>query len=277
MPSDDAQWMQQALVLARRGLGSVWPNPSVGCVLVREGKLIAKGWTQPSGRPHAETIALGEAGPAAKGATAYVSLEPCDHWGETSPCSLDLIEAGISRVVVATVDPDPRVNGGGIARMRKQGLQVEVGLFDEEAQRLNIGFFTRVRQGRPHVALVRPDGHGAHLREYDALLTDRTGLNTILRQPLDRLPRLLIVLTQDATKHDGVTPPDGSWIVVPADQPAATGDENTTRWTLLRAAADRRYGVNIRALLGMLGSRGLTRLAIDAGCPLASPIRELKL
>ena len=113
--ADDLHHMRAALALARRGLGNTWPNPSVGCVIVREGRVVGRGWTQPGGRPHAETEALARAGEAARGATAYVTLEPCSHWGRTPPCCDALIAAGVARVVVATGDPDPRVDGRGLA------------------------------------------------------------------------------------------------------------------------------------------------------------------
>jgi diaminohydroxyphosphoribosylaminopyrimidine deaminase/5-amino-6-(5-phosphoribosylamino)uracil reductase len=141
--------MRAALAIARRGLGSVWPNPAVGCVVVREGNVVGRGWTQPGGRPHAETEALKRAGTAARGATAYVSLEPCSHPGKTPPCADALIEAGIVRAVAATIDPDPRVSGQGLEKLRKAGIAVESGLLQDEADALNAGFFKRVRDGRP--------------------------------------------------------------------------------------------------------------------------------
>ncbi|MGE5148370.1 MAG: bifunctional diaminohydroxyphosphoribosylaminopyrimidine deaminase/5-amino-6-(5-phosphoribosylamino)uracil reductase RibD, partial [Candidatus Eiseniibacteriota bacterium] len=149
--------MQAALVLARRGLGNVWPNPAVGCVLVQPGsgggRVVGRGWTQPGGRPHAETEALARAGAAAKGATAYVTLEPCSHHGKTPPCADALIDAGISRAVVALEDPDKRVSGAGIAALRAAGIPTEVGLLGEAAAALNAGFLLRVREGRPFVTL----------------------------------------------------------------------------------------------------------------------------
>ncbi len=141
--------MAAALTLACRGLGRTWPNPSVGCVIVKDGRVVARGWTQPGGRPHAEREALDRAGALARGATAYVSLEPCDHHGQTPPCSLALIDAGIARAVIATEDPDPRVNGSGIARLRSAGIAVDVGLMAEAARSLNAGFLRRLRDGRP--------------------------------------------------------------------------------------------------------------------------------
>src|SRR5271155_5067415 len=126
--NQDRAHMRAALALARRGLGAVWPNPAVGCVIVNEGRVVGRGWTQPGGRPHAETEALRRAGAAAHGATAYVSLEPCSHWGQTPPCADALVDAGVRRVVVALEDPDPRVAGNGIARLRAAGIAVDAGL-----------------------------------------------------------------------------------------------------------------------------------------------------
>jgi len=156
--------MEAALGLARRGLGRVWPNPAVGCVLTAPGnngtwgknarpRIVGRGWTQPGGRPHAETKALSRAGSQAKGATAYISLEPCAHTGKTPPCVEALIKSGISRVVVALEDPDPRVSGKGIAALKKAGIVVDVGLHAQQAQEVNAGFFMRVREGRPLVTL----------------------------------------------------------------------------------------------------------------------------
>lgn len=145
--------MARALDLARGGLGRVWPNPSVGCVIVRDGGILGEGRTADGGRPHGEVVALARAGDAARGATAYVTLEPCSHHGRTPPCAEALIAAGIGRVVVATTDPDPRVDGRGVAMLRAAGIPVEVGLLGPEADALNEGFFRRVRQGRPFVTL----------------------------------------------------------------------------------------------------------------------------
>jgi diaminohydroxyphosphoribosylaminopyrimidine deaminase/5-amino-6-(5-phosphoribosylamino)uracil reductase len=151
-PSDTGH-MRAALALARRNLGITWPNPSVGCVIVRNDAVIARGWTQPSGRPHAETEALARAGAAAAGATAYVTLEPCSHHGKTPPCAEALVAARIARAVVAVEDPDPRVAGKGFAALKKAGIKLDVGLLAEEAAELNAGFFRRVRDGRPLVTL----------------------------------------------------------------------------------------------------------------------------
>ena len=149
----DRRFMALALALAERGLGSVWPNPAVGCVLVQDGRIAGRGWTQPGGRPHAETEALARAGDAARGATCYTTLEPCAHHGETGPCAEALVQAGIARAVVAVEDPDPRVAGRGNALLEAAGIEVAKGCMEEEARALNAGFLARVEQGRPLVTL----------------------------------------------------------------------------------------------------------------------------
>ena len=149
----DPRFMAHALGLARRGLGRVWPNPAVGCVIERHGVILGRARTADGGRPHAETRALAQAGGAARGATAYVTLEPCAHHGATPPCAQALIDAGIARVVIAGRDPDPRVDGGGIAMLRAAGIEVIEGVLDSEARSLQQGFLTRLAQGRPFVTL----------------------------------------------------------------------------------------------------------------------------
>src|SRR5437868_8297235 len=137
--------MRHALRLAARGLGRVAPNPAVGCVIVsRNGRILGRGWTGRGGRPHAETIALAQAGEAARGATAYVTLEPCAHHGQTPPCAEALIEAGVARVVAAVEDPDPRVKGKGFNILRAGGVEVTTGILEREATELNAGFFLRL-------------------------------------------------------------------------------------------------------------------------------------
>jgi diaminohydroxyphosphoribosylaminopyrimidine deaminase/5-amino-6-(5-phosphoribosylamino)uracil reductase len=145
--------MRAALVLARRNLGRTWPNPSVGAVIVRDGAVIGRGWTQPGGRPHAEPEALGRAGAEAKGATAYVTLEPCSHHGRSPPCSEALINAGVARAVFALEDPDPRVSGRGAAALTAARIAVQSGVMEPEARELNAGFLMRIAQGRPLVTL----------------------------------------------------------------------------------------------------------------------------
>lgn len=149
----DTRYMALALSLGRRGLGHVWPNPAVGCVIVKDGRIVGRGWTQPGGRPHAEVVALAQAGEAARGATAYVTFEPCAHHGKTPPCADALVAAGIARVVVALIDPDPRVNGQGIALLRGAGVEVVDGVLTEAARADQAGFLSRVTAGRPAVTL----------------------------------------------------------------------------------------------------------------------------
>jgi diaminohydroxyphosphoribosylaminopyrimidine deaminase/5-amino-6-(5-phosphoribosylamino)uracil reductase len=149
----DLHHMRHALVLAARGLGDVAPNPAVGCVIVKDDVVIGRGRTARGGRPHAETRALAEAGEAARGATVYVTLEPCSHHGHTPPCAKALIDAGVARVVVAVSDPDQRVNGEGIAWLRLAGVEVTTGVCEREAAELNAGFFLKVREHRPLVTL----------------------------------------------------------------------------------------------------------------------------
>jgi diaminohydroxyphosphoribosylaminopyrimidine deaminase / 5-amino-6-(5-phosphoribosylamino)uracil reductase len=150
---EDADHMAHALRLAARGLGNVWPNPAVGCIIVKDGLIIGRGWTQPGGRPHAEVRALEQSGPLAAGATVYVTLEPCAHHGVTPPCAEALIAAKVARVVTALTDPDPRVSGKGHALLRAAGIAVTEGVLGPEATHLNAGFLKRVTQGLPFVTL----------------------------------------------------------------------------------------------------------------------------
>jgi len=145
--------MALALQLGRRGLGEVWPNPAVGCVIVKQGRIVGRGRTKRGGRPHAEVVALRAAGQHAKDATVYVSLEPCAHTGQTPPCAQALITAGVARVVIAAGDPDPRVDGGGVAMLRKAGIAVTMGVLAADALRDHAGFLGRVQKGRPFVTL----------------------------------------------------------------------------------------------------------------------------
>ena len=146
--------MREAIALGERGRGRTAPNPNVGCVIVRDGEAVGRGWTQPGGRPHAEAVALAEAGEGARDAAAYVTLEPCAHQSERGPACADLlIEAGVAKVVLGVGDPDIRTNGKGIGRLQGAGIEVEVGLEAEAAERSMAGFLTRQRLGRPYVTL----------------------------------------------------------------------------------------------------------------------------
>lgn len=151
--AEDIRFMSLALALGRRGQGRTAPNPAVGCVIVRHGRIVGRGWTQSGGRPHAETEALAQAGGAARGATAYVTLEPCAHHGKTPPCADALVAAGIARAVIAMRDSDTRVDGQGIAILRAAGIEVTTGICEAEAEEDHIGFTLRTEQGRPFVTL----------------------------------------------------------------------------------------------------------------------------
>ena len=176
--------MQRALALAKDARGHVWPNPPVGCVLVKEGAVLAEAATHPGGRPHAERAAIEQAtarsGVSPKGATLYVTLEPCCHWGKTPPCTDAIIASGVRRVVCAVQDPDPRVNGGGFQRLQDAGIEVSVGLCAQEATQVMSGFFHRVRTGRPELLVLEhktatiPDGADALLSTIDGALSLRS-------------------------------------------------------------------------------------------------------
>ena len=200
LSAEDSVWMAQALQLAERGLYTTTPNPRVGCVVVKDGDQLGEGWHERAGEAHAEVHALREAGTAAKGATAYVTLEPCSHHGRTPPCADALITAGIARVVVAMEDPNPQVSGQGIARLRAAGIEVECGLMEASARTLNAGFVSRMSRGLPLVrskiamsldgrtalsngvsqwitgAAARRDGHHWRARSCAVL----TGMGTVL-------------------------------------------------------------------------------------------------
>ena len=147
----DRSWMSRALMLAERGLYTTEPNPRVGCVLVADGEVVGEGWHVRAGEGHAEVNALAQAGERARGATAYVTLEPCSHFGKTPPCADALIKAGVSRMVAAMQDPNPQVAGNGLQRLREAGIAVECGLLEEQARALNPGFIKRMQQGLPWV------------------------------------------------------------------------------------------------------------------------------
>jgi len=147
------RYMALALSLGRRGQGRVWPNPAVGCVIVREGRIVGRGWTQPGGRPHAETQALAQAKSKARGADVYVTLEPCAHHGQTPPCAQALIDEQVGRVFIAMLDPDPRVSGAGAQMLVDAGIDVETGLLEAQALRDNAGFSGRVERDIPFVTL----------------------------------------------------------------------------------------------------------------------------
>lgn len=308
----DLQMMQAALALARRGLGNVWPNPAVGCVIVKDGRVVGRGWTRPGGRPHAETEALTRAGDAARGANAYVNLEPCCHWGQTPPCADALIAAGLARIVAAVEDPDPRVAGAGLARLRQAGLAVESGLCGPDAAELNAGFFQRVRLGRPLVTLklaASLDGRiatatgesrwitgeaareRAHLlrAEHDAVLV---GTGTLLAddpQLTCRLPGLehrspvRVVIDRQLRIPAGARLLAGArqvpiWVVtLRSAEPARQAALRDAGVEVIAADPDASGQIDLAAMLGRLGERGLTRLLVEGGGRLAAALLRADL
>jgi diaminohydroxyphosphoribosylaminopyrimidine deaminase/5-amino-6-(5-phosphoribosylamino)uracil reductase len=299
--------MRAALALAARGLGRVWPNPAVGCVLVREGgdRVVGRGWTQPGGRPHAETEALRRAGEGARGATAYVSLEPCAHTGQTPPCADALIAAGIRRVVTALEDPDPRVGGRGLERLRAAGVAVSVGACAAEAADLNAGFFMRIRQGRPLVSLklaTSLDGRiatrsgdsrwitgeaarrRAHLLRatHDAILigtgtalADDPELTCRLPGLADRSPVRIVLdrtLRLPATARLlGAGAP--TWVVTHHDADAVRlRDLGLSAATIMTVGLDEAGRLSLPQILRSLGARGITRLLVEGGGVLAASL-----
>jgi diaminohydroxyphosphoribosylaminopyrimidine deaminase / 5-amino-6-(5-phosphoribosylamino)uracil reductase len=300
----DRRFMQLALTLGRRGLGRAWPNPAVGAVVVKDGVIVGRGWTEPGGRPHAEPVALARAGEAARGATLYVTLEPCSHVGKSPPCADAVIAAGIRRVVSAIEDPNPEVAGQGHAKLRDAGIEVEVGLEAEEAARAHAGHFRRVRAHRPHVILklavssddrIAAKGHRPvaisgemakarmHLlrAQCDAILV---GIGTVLSDdPLltCRLPgmevrspvrvvldRSLRIPGQSRLVHSARSTP--LWVMTSelAEAPAAA---------MLGAAgaqvvrvASTPTGLDLPDVLRALAERGITRLLVEGGSRVAS-------
>ena len=308
----DLAAMRAALALARRGLGAVWPNPAVGCVIVNEGRVVGRGWTQPGGRPHAEAEALTRAGILARGATAYVSLEPCCHEGRGPPCADALIAAGLRRVVVAVEDPDPRIRGAGLRRLQDAGVAVETGLCADEAAEVNAGFFSRVRQGRPLVTLklaASLDGHIATRSGESRWITaaaarDRAhamramhdaitvGTRTVLADdPLltCRLPglserspvrvvidrHLRIPLTARLIAEARIVP---SWVVaLRSADPARAEAFRACGVELIAIDPDADGNVDLAAALAALGARGITRLLVEGGGRLAAALLRDRL
>jgi diaminohydroxyphosphoribosylaminopyrimidine deaminase/5-amino-6-(5-phosphoribosylamino)uracil reductase len=303
----DQRFMQLALALGRRGQGRTWPNPAVGAVVVRDGVIVGRGWTEAGGRPHAEPLALARAGEAARGATLYVTLEPCSHVGKSPPCTDAVIAAGIKRVVSAIEDPNPEVAGQGHARLRAAGIAVDIGLGAGEAARDHAGHFRRVRDKRPHVILklavsaddkiaaaghkpVAISGEAAKARMHllraqcDAILI---GIGTVLSDdPLltCRLPgmearspvrvvldRSLRISGTSRLVHSArVTP---LWVMTSslAEAPAAM-KLGAAGAQVIRVAATATPppGLDLPAVLHALAERGITRLLVEGGARVAA-------
>ena len=300
----DQRFMELALALGRRGLGRTHPNPAVGAVVVKDSVIVGRGWTQPGGRPHAEPVALAQAGSAARGATLYVTLEPCSHVGKSPPCTDAVIAAGITRVVSAIEDPNPEVAGQGHAKLRDAGIAVDVGLCAAEAAYAHAGHFRRVRERRPHVILklavstddkiasvghqpVAISGELAKARMHllraqcDAILV---GIGTVLSDdPLltCRLPGMearspVRVVLDRALRMPGTSRLIHSarntalWVVTSnlAEAPAAAmlGANGAQ---VIRVASTP-TGLDLPAVLHALSERGITRLLVEGGARVAS-------
>jgi len=306
--ADDRHWMLAALSLARRNLGRTWPNPSVGCVFVRDERLLANGWTQPGGRPHAEAHAISRATSSLKGATAYVTLEPCSHHGRTPPCAEALVEAGITRAVIAIVDPDSRVAGQGIERLKQAGIDVTMGICTAEAEEVTAGFLTRIHHGRPLVTLklaTSLDGrialsnnesrwitgmaareHGHFLRAtHDAIavgigtaLADNPQLNCRLPGLAERSPVRIVFDAKarlPAAAKLAVTARNQRTIALTANPIGAKAIQDAGVEVVEVAASP--DGIDAGMAMKALGDLGLTRLLVEGGGRLAASLLAANL
>ncbi len=302
---EDARFMALATTLGRRGLGRTWPNPAVGAVVVGAGgQILGRGWTQPGGRPHAETEALRRAGAACRGATLYTSLEPCSHHGKTPPCADAIVAAGIARVVSALEDPNPEVAGAGHWRMAEREIVVDVGLGAAEARRVHAGHIRRIRSGRPHITLklaVSADGKAGLAGRRPAKITGEavwqrvhllramndavlTGIGTVLADdPLltCRLPGMnarspvRVVLDRDmrlpANSRLATTAAEAPVWIVAGEQGSDRLDESMKINGLdVMLAAKNEHGLDLPAVLQLLARRGMTRAMVEAGPRLAA-------
>ena len=312
----DQRFMCEALALGHRNFGRTWPNPSVGAIVVRETEVgpvvVARGITQPGGRPHAETQALTAAGAAARGATLYVTLEPCSHHGKTPPCCDAVVAAGIKRVVGALEDANPQVAGEGYRRIRAAGIAVESGVLAREALRAHRGHILRVTRGRPCVTLKlarTPDGFAARSRGPRLLVTSEAanarvhltrlhadailvGVGTVLAddpQLTVRLPGLERRSPVRVVFDSGLrTPPTArlvatardvpTWIVTGVDAPRGReAPLSAAGVEVLRVAADPSGRLNLPAALMLLASRGLTRVFCEGGPALGDALAKADL
>ncbi|MEM7195691.1 MAG: bifunctional diaminohydroxyphosphoribosylaminopyrimidine deaminase/5-amino-6-(5-phosphoribosylamino)uracil reductase RibD [Pseudomonadota bacterium] len=301
MPSD-AAYMGHALQLAKRGLFTAHPNPRVGCVLVKDSHIVGEGWHQRAGESHAEVVALKQAGRDAAGATAYVTLEPCCHHGQTPPCTKALVKAGIKRVVIATEDPNPQVNEGGIFELSEAGIDTSVGIGRDQARELNRGFIKRMQYGRPWVTLkiaVSLDGKTAMADGESQWITSEasrldahrmraaasgilTGVGTVLRDnpaltaraaDVERQPLRIIVDTHLSTPANArLLSQPGSTLILTSDEGAE--DLNQTIFPSMKTveveSVPRRNGrVDLAAMLEVLGRRQMNEIMLEAGASLS--------
>lgn len=291
----DHEHMAHALRLAERGLYTTQPNPRVGCVIAHGERGVGTGWHRRAGEPHAEVFALREAGEAARGATAYVTLEPCAHHGRTPPCADALVAAGVARVVIAAEDPFPQVNGHGIGKLRAAGIAVESGLLREQARELNIGFFSRIERGRPWVRVklaTSLDGRTALANGESKWITGEaaradvqrwrarssailTGSGTVLaddprltvRLPDDEefLPPLRVVLDRQLRTPAGSHVLDGSAPTLLLHGAAASCSDDRFARVERVALAMQDHALDLRAVLALLAGRGCNELHVEAG------------
>jgi diaminohydroxyphosphoribosylaminopyrimidine deaminase / 5-amino-6-(5-phosphoribosylamino)uracil reductase len=307
----DRRFMALALALGRRGLGRTWPNPSVGAVIVKDGEIIGRGWTQPGGRPHAEIEALRRAGAMARGATLYVTLEPCSHHGKSPPCADAVIASGIARVVSAMEDPNPEVGGRGHARLRSARVTVDVGLEAATARRDHAGHIRRMRDGRPHVLLklaISADGKvagaerrrvaitGTAVRDRVHLMRARSdaimiGIGTALADDpvlTCRLPGMDEMSPTRVVLDSGLRLPLQSRLVATARETPlwmiAGKDAAITSETALRESGaevmrvvEKNGRLDLREVLRLLATRGITRLMVEGGPTVASALIEADL
>lgn len=294
--AEDHGHMARALRLAERGLFTTTPNPRVGCVIVREGRIVGEGWHARAGGPHAEVIALNQAGEAARGATVYVTLEPCSHHGRTPPCANALIDAGVGRVVAAMRDPYPQVAGRGIELLTLAGIPTQVGLLQAEAEELNLGFISRVTRGRPWVRLKTAaslDGKTALLDGASKWITGEaaradvhrwraracailTGVGTVLADDpqmsvrgidTPRQPLKVVLDSRLSTPPTARILAGGALIVAAVDEAKRRAAlEAAGAEVALLPGSDGR--VDLGALLQMLARRGVNELHVEAGATL---------
>lgn len=305
--SDDVRHMAHAIALAKRGLHTTDPNPRVGCVLVKDGRVVGEGWHQRAGGPHAEVHALNAAGAAARAATAYVSLEPCCHHGRTPPCSQALIQAGVARVVAAMPDPNPRVTCRGFAELEQAGIRVDTGLLRAESERLNPGFISRMTRGRPYVRVklaASLDGRTALASGESKWITGEaaradvqrlrarssailTGIGTLLADDPSLTVRDLDIGRQPLRvvldTHLQMSP-RARMLSLPGTTLVVTGAADADGAAALRAAGAEvlcvpgaKDAIDLTALLQQLAAREVNELLVEAGATLCGALLKAGL
>jgi diaminohydroxyphosphoribosylaminopyrimidine deaminase / 5-amino-6-(5-phosphoribosylamino)uracil reductase len=307
----DQRFMALALTLGRRGLGNAWPNPAVGALVVKDGVVIGRGWTQPGGRPHAEVEALRRAGTAARGATLYATLEPCSHHGKTPPCVDAIVAAEIARVVSALEDPNPEIAGQGHARLKSQGIAVTTGVCVDEAKRAHTGHIRRVRDGRPHITLklaVSADGKAGLAGRKPAAITSEparervqlmramndavlTGIGTVLAddpQLTCRLPGMEQRSPVRAVLDSALRMPVQSklaasatrtldWVFIDEKAKAEHEAELTAAGVEVLRVPGANGQLDLTAVLRALAGRGITRVMVEAGPILSAAFLQADL